>query len=357
MPYRRGRMNIHQLSNDFMEREGHHPTRPEMFQMTQARTAPNGSVMWSNEQSRQMMDQMTQLMNPTPSEESDATANPPVLTPEEAFRQNSEIERMKKIIKDQERRIATQSTDIDVRVEAQVEARLAELKTQMLQSMDDRVLELIRMSGSGAPAVLPEDEIDEEVGDREDEGTFGEDDLAVSNTIGDRLIRDGLATAFNEVTASRGPGDGSRSARAGDAQRKTGSAKGSNLQGHRDSSVVRHSNDLVSSGGRSGRICGSVIMYLAMRDASPFIGVPWFGLTEALPGCAHDLALIFAGQSYGRQEGSSEVRSSDAADEIFPTVALGTYVLKAPSGPTSGVRRATDSVANAFTEINKSTLE
>ncbi|MQM00559.1 hypothetical protein Taro_033295 [Colocasia esculenta] len=197
--------------------------------MTQARTAPDGSVMWSNEQSRQMMDQMTQLMNPTPSEESDATANPPVLTPEEAFRQvfgrdrpgrircggrgktlrswygpsecgsssntvyqrlleeqsqqkseisqqKSEIERMKKIIEDQERRIAAQSTDIDVRVKAQVEARLAELKTQMLQSMDDRVLELIRMSGSGAPAVLPEDETDEEVGDGEDEGTFGEDE-------------------------------------------------------------------------------------------------------------------------------------------------------------------------------------
>ncbi|MQM04074.1 hypothetical protein Taro_036863 [Colocasia esculenta] len=87
MPYRRGRMNIHQLSNDFMQKEGRHPTRPEMFQMTQARTAPDGSVMWSNEQSRQMMDQMTQLMNPTPSEESDATANPPILTPEEAFRQ------------------------------------------------------------------------------------------------------------------------------------------------------------------------------------------------------------------------------------------------------------------------------
>ncbi|MQM08849.1 hypothetical protein Taro_041708 [Colocasia esculenta] len=235
MPYRRGRMNIHQLNNDFMEREGRHPTRPEMFQMTQARTAPDGSVMWSNEQSRQMMDQMNQLMNPTPSKESDATANPPVLTPEEAFRQvfgrdrpgrircggrgqtlrswygpsecgsssntvyqrlleeqsqqkseicqqkseisqqKSEIERMKKIIEDQERRIAAQSTDIDVRVEAQVEARLAELKTQMLQSMDDRVLELIRMSGSGAP-VLPEDETDEEVGDGEDEGTFGEDE-------------------------------------------------------------------------------------------------------------------------------------------------------------------------------------
>ncbi|MQM07046.1 hypothetical protein Taro_039874 [Colocasia esculenta] len=235
MPYRRGRMNIHQLNNDFMEREGCHPTHPEMFQMTQGRTAPDGSVMWSNEQSRQMMDQMTQLMNPTPSEESDATANPPVLTPEEAFRQvfgrdrpgrircggrgqtlrswygpsecgsssntvyqrlleeqsqqkseisqqkseisqqKSEIERMKKIIEDQEPRIAAQSTDIDVRVEAQVEARLAELKTQMLQSMDDRVLELIRMSGSGAP-VLPEDETDEEVGDGEDEGTFGEDE-------------------------------------------------------------------------------------------------------------------------------------------------------------------------------------
>ncbi|MQM02364.1 hypothetical protein Taro_035124 [Colocasia esculenta] len=34
-----------------------------------------------------LQDQMNQLMNPTPSEESDATANPPVLTPEEAFRQ------------------------------------------------------------------------------------------------------------------------------------------------------------------------------------------------------------------------------------------------------------------------------
>ncbi|MQM18270.1 hypothetical protein Taro_051258 [Colocasia esculenta] len=87
MPYRRGRTNIHQLSNNFMQKGGCHPTRPKMFQMTQARTAPDGNVMWSNEQSRQMMDQMTQLMNPTPLEESDATANPPVLTPEEAFRQ------------------------------------------------------------------------------------------------------------------------------------------------------------------------------------------------------------------------------------------------------------------------------
>ncbi|MQL70970.1 hypothetical protein Taro_003283 [Colocasia esculenta] len=34
-----------------------------------------------------LQDQMTQLMNPTPKEESDATSNPPVLTPEEAFRQ------------------------------------------------------------------------------------------------------------------------------------------------------------------------------------------------------------------------------------------------------------------------------
>ncbi|MQL88565.1 hypothetical protein Taro_021129 [Colocasia esculenta] len=229
MPYRRGRTNIHQLSNDFMEREGRHPTRPKMFQMTQARTTPDGSVMWSNEQSRQMTDQMTQLMNPTPLEESDATANPPVLTPEEAFRQvfgrdrpgrircggrgqtlrswyvssecgsssntvyqrlleeqsqqkseisqqKSEIKRMKKIIEDQEQRIAAQSTDIDVRVEAQVEARLAELKTQMLQSMDDRLQEVIRirMSGSGALTVLPEDETEGEEGDEEDEGTFGE---------------------------------------------------------------------------------------------------------------------------------------------------------------------------------------
>ncbi|MQM02851.1 hypothetical protein Taro_035622, partial [Colocasia esculenta] len=143
-----------------MRKEGRHPTRPEIFQMTQARTAPNGSVMWSNEQSRQVMDQMTQLMNPTPSEESDGTAHLVVLTPEEAFRQTlrswyepseggsscntayqrllqeqsqqksemsqqkSEIERMKKIIEDQEQRIAAQSTDIDVRVEAQVEAQL-----------------------------------------------------------------------------------------------------------------------------------------------------------------------------------------------------------------------------------------
>ncbi|MQL87474.1 hypothetical protein Taro_020016 [Colocasia esculenta] len=147
------------------------------------------------------IDQMTQLMNPTPSEESDATANPPVLTPEEAFRQRlleeqsqqkskisqqkseisqqkSEIERMKKIIEDQEQRIAAQSTYIDVRVEAQVETRLAELKTQMLQSMDDRLQELIRirMSESGAPAMLPEDETEGEEGDGEDEGTFGEDE-------------------------------------------------------------------------------------------------------------------------------------------------------------------------------------
>ncbi|MQM08622.1 hypothetical protein Taro_041480 [Colocasia esculenta] len=70
-----------------MQKVGHHPTRPEMFQMTQARTAPDGSVMWSNEQSRQVMDQMTQLMNPTPSEESDGTAHLVVLTLEEAFRQ------------------------------------------------------------------------------------------------------------------------------------------------------------------------------------------------------------------------------------------------------------------------------
>ncbi|MQM12211.1 hypothetical protein Taro_045128 [Colocasia esculenta] len=69
-----------------MQKKGRHPTHPEMFQMTQARTAPDGSVMWSNEQSRQMMNQMTQLRNSTPSEESDATANPLVLTPEEAFR-------------------------------------------------------------------------------------------------------------------------------------------------------------------------------------------------------------------------------------------------------------------------------
>ncbi|MQL83200.1 hypothetical protein Taro_015679 [Colocasia esculenta] len=235
MPYRRGQKNIHQLSNDFMQKEGRHPTRPEMFQMTQARTTPDGSVMWSNEQSRQMMAQMTQLMNPTSSEESDATANPPVLTPEEAFRQvfgrdrprqircggrgqtlrswygpseggsssntiyqrlleeqsqqkseisqqKSEVERMIKIIEDQQQRIEAQSTDIDVRVEAQVEARvearLAELQTQMLQSMDERLQELIRirMSGSGAPAVLPEDETEGEEGDGEDEGTFGEDE-------------------------------------------------------------------------------------------------------------------------------------------------------------------------------------
>ncbi|MQL74496.1 hypothetical protein Taro_006847 [Colocasia esculenta] len=218
-----------------MQKEGRHPTRPEMFQMTQARTAPDGSVMWSNEQSRQMMDHMTQLMNPTPLEELDATANPHVLTPEETFcqafgrdrpgrircggrgqtlrswygpskggsssntvyqrlleeqsqqkseisQQKFEIQRMKKIIEDQEQRIAAQSIDIDVRVEAQVEARvearLAELQTQMLQSMDERLKELIRirMSGSGAPAVLPEDETEGEERDGEDEGTFGLDE-------------------------------------------------------------------------------------------------------------------------------------------------------------------------------------
>ncbi|MQL76754.1 hypothetical protein Taro_009154 [Colocasia esculenta] len=59
MPYRRGLSNIHQLSNDFVQKEGRHSTRPEMFQMMQARTTPDGSVMWSNEQRRQVMDQMT----------------------------------------------------------------------------------------------------------------------------------------------------------------------------------------------------------------------------------------------------------------------------------------------------------
>ncbi|MQL91607.1 hypothetical protein Taro_024219 [Colocasia esculenta] len=58
-----------------------------MFQMTQVRTTPDSSVMWSNEQSRHMMDQMTQLMNPTPSDESDGTAHFVVLSSEEAFRQ------------------------------------------------------------------------------------------------------------------------------------------------------------------------------------------------------------------------------------------------------------------------------
>ncbi|MQM15046.1 hypothetical protein Taro_047981 [Colocasia esculenta] len=179
-------------------------------------------------------DQMTQLMNPTPSEESDATANPPILTPEEAFRQTlrswygpseggsssnnvyqrlleeqsqqkseisqqkSEIERMKKIIEDQQQRIAAQSTDIDVRVEAQVEARvearLAELQTQMLQSMDERLQELIRirMSGSGAPTVLPEDETEGEERDGEDDGTFGEDELLeTASTVSNKTIGDG----------------------------------------------------------------------------------------------------------------------------------------------------------------------
>ncbi|MQM15004.1 hypothetical protein Taro_047940 [Colocasia esculenta] len=87
MSYRRGQTNIHQLSNDFVQKQGRHPTRLEIFQMTQSRIAPNGSVLWSNEQSRQMMDQMTQLMNPTPLDESDGTAHLAVLSPEEAFRQ------------------------------------------------------------------------------------------------------------------------------------------------------------------------------------------------------------------------------------------------------------------------------
>ncbi|MQL93369.1 hypothetical protein Taro_026013 [Colocasia esculenta] len=77
----------HGHGKGIMQKEGRHSTCPEMFQMTQARTAPDGSVMWSNEQSRQVMDQMTQLMNPTPSEESDGTAHLAVLTLEEAFRQ------------------------------------------------------------------------------------------------------------------------------------------------------------------------------------------------------------------------------------------------------------------------------
>ncbi|MQL93196.1 hypothetical protein Taro_025838 [Colocasia esculenta] len=68
-----------------VRKEGRHPTCLEMFQMTQARTTPDGSVMWSNEQSRQMMDQMTQLMSPTPSNESDGMAHHAVLSPEEAF--------------------------------------------------------------------------------------------------------------------------------------------------------------------------------------------------------------------------------------------------------------------------------
>ncbi|MQL82953.1 hypothetical protein Taro_015416 [Colocasia esculenta] len=87
MPYRRERTNIHQLSNDFVQKEGRHPTHPEMFQMTQARTTLDGSVMWSNEQSRHMVDQMTQLMNPTPSDESDGMAHLVVLSLEEAFHQ------------------------------------------------------------------------------------------------------------------------------------------------------------------------------------------------------------------------------------------------------------------------------
>ncbi|MQL95812.1 hypothetical protein Taro_028477 [Colocasia esculenta] len=70
-----------------VQKEGRHPMRPKMFQMTQARTTPDGCVRWSNEQSRQVMDQMTQLMNPTPSDESDGTAHLAVLRPEEAFRQ------------------------------------------------------------------------------------------------------------------------------------------------------------------------------------------------------------------------------------------------------------------------------
>ncbi|MQM14104.1 hypothetical protein Taro_047033 [Colocasia esculenta] len=145
---------------NMVQKDGRHPTCSEMFQMTQARTTPGGSVMWSNEQSRQVMDQMTQLMNPTPSDESDGTAHLAVLSSEEAFRQvfgrdrprrircggrgqtlrswygpseggsssntayqcllqeqsqqKSEIERMKKIIEDQEQRLVAQSTDIDV---------------------------------------------------------------------------------------------------------------------------------------------------------------------------------------------------------------------------------------------------
>ncbi|MQM07648.1 hypothetical protein Taro_040489, partial [Colocasia esculenta] len=210
MPYRRGRMNIHQLSNDFVQKEGRHPMRLKMFQMTQVRTASDGSVMWSNEQSRQVIDQMTQLMNPTPSYESDGTAHLVILSPEEAFsqvfgrdrpgrircggrgqtlrslygpskggsssntayqhllqeqsQQKSEIEGMKKIIEDQEQRLVAQSTDIDVRVEAQVEAqveaRLAMLETQTFQSMDRRLQEYFgtHTSGRGAPAVPPEDE-------------------------------------------------------------------------------------------------------------------------------------------------------------------------------------------------------
>ncbi|MQM11750.1 hypothetical protein Taro_044660 [Colocasia esculenta] len=235
IPYRRGQTNIHQLSNDFMQKEGRHPTRPEIFRMTQVRTTPDGSVMWSNEQSRQVMDQMTQLMNPTPSEKLDGTAHLAVLSPKEAFRQvfgrdrpgrircggreqtlrswygpseggsssntayqhllqeqsqqkseisqqKSEIERMKKIIEDQEQRISAQSTDIDVRVEAQVEARvearLAALQTQMLQSMDKRLQEYFctHTSGSCAPTVPPEDETNGDQGDGEDEGSFGKDE-------------------------------------------------------------------------------------------------------------------------------------------------------------------------------------
>ncbi|MQL83444.1 hypothetical protein Taro_015944 [Colocasia esculenta] len=70
-----------------VQKEGRHPTHMKMFQMTQARTTPDGSVMWSNEQSRHMMDQMIQFMNPTPSDESDGMTHLAVLSLEEAFRQ------------------------------------------------------------------------------------------------------------------------------------------------------------------------------------------------------------------------------------------------------------------------------
>ncbi|MQM16318.1 hypothetical protein Taro_049274 [Colocasia esculenta] len=131
-----------------MQKDGRHPTRPKMFQMMQARTTPDGSVMWSNEQSRKVMT-LRSWYGPSEGGSSSNTAYQRLLQEQsqqksEISQQKSEIERMKKIIEDQEQRIAAQSTDIDVRVEAQVEAqlearveaRLAALQTQMLQSMD-----------------------------------------------------------------------------------------------------------------------------------------------------------------------------------------------------------------------------
>ncbi|MQM15469.1 hypothetical protein Taro_048413 [Colocasia esculenta] len=80
MTYRRERMNIYQLKDDFVKTHQREPDRTEVFRMGRCKDLPDGTQRWVDDESRDRFERMTQMT--TPSLQSDDAA--PVLA-EDAF--------------------------------------------------------------------------------------------------------------------------------------------------------------------------------------------------------------------------------------------------------------------------------